>query len=104
MASSMAEKEQGKGEKMAKESAARKANKESPSTQDRAQNPGRKEGFNNGSGHEQKEGFTNPGGFGQKEQGNMMKESGKTKDGCLPKLFMLLMPFIAVGAYLLLRP
>jgi hypothetical protein len=79
---------------MAKETATRKenrANKESPSIQNRAQNPGRKDGFNNVSG------------YGQKEQGKMMKEGSKSKDGCLPKLFMLLLPFITAGAYLLLR-
>jgi hypothetical protein len=85
-------KEKGKGETMAKDSATRKVNKESHSIHNRARNPGRKEGANNA------------GGYGQKEQGQMMKEGSKTKDGCLPKLFMLLMPFIAVGAYFFLRP
>ena len=76
---------------MSKDSANRQTNKESPSTQDHAQNPGLKEGFNNSSG------------FGQKEQGDVFKESTKRKDGCLPKLFILLMPFISIAAYLSLR-
>ena len=32
-----------------------------------------------------------------------MTEANKSKDGCLPKLFMLTLPFIAAGAYLVLR-
>jgi hypothetical protein len=32
-----------------------------------------------------------------------LAEGAKAKDGCAPKLFMLLLPVIAVGAYLVLR-
>jgi hypothetical protein len=32
-----------------------------------------------------------------------LAEGARAKDGCAPKLFMLLLPLIAVGAYLVLR-
>ena len=32
-----------------------------------------------------------------------LAEGARAKDGCAPKLFMLLLPVIAVGAYLVLR-
>jgi hypothetical protein len=32
-----------------------------------------------------------------------LAEGAKAKDGCAPKLFMLLLPVIAVGVYLVLR-
>jgi hypothetical protein len=33
-----------------------------------------------------------------------MAEGARAKDGCAPKLFMLLLPLMAVGAYVFLRP
>ena len=32
-----------------------------------------------------------------------MNGGSKSKNGCFPKVFMLLLPFIAVGSYLFLR-
>jgi hypothetical protein len=32
-----------------------------------------------------------------------MAEGSRARNGCAPKLFMLLLPWIAVGAYLVLR-
>ncbi|HEY6073226.1 MAG TPA: hypothetical protein VIV15_07525 [Anaerolineales bacterium] len=42
-------------------------------------------------------------GYRQKIHENKKAEANKSKSGCLPKVFMLLLPFTAVGAYLLLR-
>jgi hypothetical protein len=91
-----------KGEKM--------ANKDSRSVKRPAQQAGRKDGSGKAkdswnrpahqSGH--KDGFDNLNSSWQKDQGNMPKDS-KSKNGCFPKLFILLLPFIAAGAYLLLR-
>jgi hypothetical protein len=35
--------------------------------------------------------------------GNRMIEGGRSKDGCVPKLFMVLLPFLAAGTYFFLR-
>ena len=40
--------------------------------------------------------------YRQKVDAGKVAQAGK-KGGCVPKLFMLLMPFVAVGAYFLLR-
>jgi hypothetical protein len=40
---------------------------------------------------------------GQDSQGLDLPEVTTTKSGCLPKLLMILLPFIAVGTYLLSR-
>jgi hypothetical protein len=36
-------------------------------------------------------------------RGNRKAEGNNSRNGCFPKLFMLLLPFMAVGTYLLLR-
>ena len=76
---------------MPKKTAARKANKESHSMQTRARKPSR--GGNSGKGRDS----------GNKIQGIKIAEAVKSKDGCFPKLSMLLLPFVAVGIYLLLK-
>ena len=40
--------------------------------------------------------------YRQKVEAGKLEQAGK-KGGCLPKLFMLLLPFVALGTYLLLR-
>lgn len=40
---------------------------------------------------------------GQDSQGLDLPEVTTTKSGCLPKLLMILLPFIAIGTYLLSR-
>ena len=40
--------------------------------------------------------------YSQKVREKKLAEGSK-KGGCVPKLFMLLLPFVAVGTYLLLR-
>jgi hypothetical protein len=76
---------------MPKKSAARKFNKESHSEQHRARKPGRGE----------KPGKVRD--SGDKNQGKIPAEASKSKDGCFPKLSMLLLPFVAAGAYFFLR-
>lgn len=49
----------------------------------------------------QEEGSGNGNDYRQRNQANKIARSSK-KNGCLPKLFMLVLPLIAVGAYLLL--
>ena len=76
---------------MPKKSKPGKEKKGSFSSKAYAQKPGREEEPVNASGSwkkSQKKGWPN---------------GSKSKDGCLPKLFVLLMPFIAFGAYLFLR-
>jgi hypothetical protein len=96
-----------KGDTMPKNGNARGANregrKESSSGQDRPAKQDRQEarqegnsGLGRGNGQE----------FGEQRQENRARkraEGSKSKDGCLPKLFMLLLPFIAVGTYLFLK-
>jgi hypothetical protein len=77
------------------------------------QKPGQKEGFANEVGKRQKgrdnrlADAQNSQGMslneGQDSQGIDLPEVTTTKSGCLPKLFMILLPFIAVGTYLLSR-
>ena len=50
------------------------------------------------------EGSDNISGYRQKIYENKKAEGNKSKNGCFPKMFMLLLPFTAVGAYLFLRP
>jgi hypothetical protein len=72
-----------------KSEAHREANKASSSNQRRARNPGREKGTEK---------------LSYREKIREKKiAANKSKSGCFPKLFMLLLPFIAVGAYLLLR-
>ena len=35
--------------------------------------------------------------------GKSLASGGKTKNGCFPKLFLLLLPFLAAGSFLLFR-
>jgi hypothetical protein len=76
---------------MPKEPKAGKENKGSSSSWGHAQKSGREEG----------PGYA--GGYWENKQGKSMAKDGKSKDGCLPKLFMLLLPLIAFGAYVFLR-
>ena len=66
-----------------------KANKRWSFMRRRAQKAGREEGAGNGSNYR------------QRNQANKIARGSK-KNGCLPKLFMLVLPLIAVGAYLIL--
>ena len=76
---------------MPKKSTARKANKESHSMQHRARKPG----LGKGPGKES--------GSWQNIQGKSMAEGSKSKDGCFPKLFMMLLSLLPVGIYFLLK-
>ncbi|HCC79223.1 MAG: hypothetical protein A2X25_15355 [Chloroflexi bacterium GWB2_49_20] len=75
---------------MPKKSGAGKANKGSSSMKSRSHKSGR--------GKTSKFG----GGFRLKERGKSIAGGVKSKSGCLSKLFMLTLPFIAVGALLFL--
>jgi hypothetical protein len=81
-----------KGVTMAKKSTSSKGKKESHSRQTRTASPGKGETHS-------RSGSSTP-----VKQGKSLGKSLPSKDGCLPKLGMLLMPFIAVGAFLFLRP
>jgi hypothetical protein len=76
---------------MPKKSADHKANKKSRSMQRRERKSGR--GEKPGKGGDARK--MNP--------GKSMAEGGKSKDGCFPKLFMFLLPFLAAGTYFFLR-
>ena len=76
---------------MARKSAGRKAEKSSSSGQRRA----RKAAQGGGSDERKSD-------YRQKVDAGKVAQAGK-KGGCVPKLFMLLLPFVAVGTYLLLR-
>ena len=76
---------------MPKKSKAGKANKGSSSSRGHAQKSGREQGSGNA------------GGSWENKPEKSIAKGFKAKDGCLPKLFMLLMQFIAVGTYLFLR-
>ena len=85
---------------MAKKSAVSKSNKAHSPKQGRAQKPDREEGQENVSDYRQKIRDRKRAGAGL---GNKGKAGGKkSRSGCTPKLFMLLLPFAAVGAYFLL--
>jgi hypothetical protein len=66
-----------------------KANKGGALKRRRALRAGREEGAGDGSDYR------------QRIRANKVA-SGSKKNGCLPKLFMLVVPLIAVGAYLIL--
>jgi hypothetical protein len=72
-------------------SAGRKAEKSAGAGQRRARRAGQ-----GGGSDERKSDYR------QKVDAGKVAQAGK-KGGCVPKLFMLLLPFAAVGAYLLLR-
>jgi hypothetical protein len=93
---------------MAKKSESRNVNKEHKvhsSKQARAQKPGREERLDNGKGQRQniQEKEMTRGNKGMDDRIKGMAGGNKSKSGCFPKLFMLLLPFVAVGAYLSLR-
>lgn len=76
---------------MAKKSVEQKTKKSSASAQVRSQKPSLVKSTNPTSGTR------------QKRQENDLPEISTSKSGCVPKLFMLLLPFIAIGAYIFLR-
>jgi len=71
--------------------ARRKAKKESPSKKRRAVSSKRQGKHNEESDYRQH--------IHEKK----LAEGSRSKNGCFPKLFMLCLPFTAVGAYLFLR-
>jgi hypothetical protein len=76
---------------MPKKSRARKSGKESHSRQHGARKPARGK---------------IPGGArisGEKNPQSFPADVGKSKDGCFPKLSMVLLPFLAGGIFLILR-
>jgi hypothetical protein len=75
----------------------RKANHESTSKLHRAAKQDQQEGND---GHK---GRGKSGGYRQKIKEKKLAEGNKSKNGCSPKLLMLLLPFIGAGAYFLLR-
>ncbi len=107
---------------MPKKSGAEKANKshgEHSQKQGHAQKLDRGEGSSKSAGHQEKNNQRELGGgmgkalkgLGESNGGqdnafdNIGKLAGgtKSKSGCLPKLFMLLLPFTAAGAYFFLK-
>ena len=72
-------------------SAGRKAEKSAGATRRRARRAGQ------GGGSDERKSD-----HGQKVDAGKLAQAGK-KGSCLPKLFMLLLPFAALGTYLLLR-
>jgi hypothetical protein len=89
--SSYDDKEYRKGETMPINSARRKAKKESPPKKRRAVSYKRQGKHNEESDYQQH--------IHEKK----LAEGSRSKKGCAPKLFMLLLPLMAVGAYLILR-
>jgi len=63
---------------------------------DRGEGSGRSPRANQGAGSDERSDYS------QKVHERKLAEGSK-KGGCFPKLFMLLLPFAAVGTYLLLR-
>ena len=81
------------------------AKKEHSSKQPPTQKSGRDEQPHNLSGRQkrsQEEGSDNGSNYRQQIREKRLAEGNK-KNGCFPKLFMLLLPFAAVGTYLFLR-
>ncbi|MDP1544651.1 MAG: hypothetical protein Q8L87_01415 [Anaerolineales bacterium] len=111
---SYTDKEQGKGEIMPKKSDANKAGK---SHKSHSPKQGRGERPDKAGGQQKKDREIKPGGQQKKNReikpaasndkafDGIEKLSGgkKSKDGCLPKVFVLLLPFAGVGAYLFLH-
>jgi hypothetical protein len=86
-----------KGDKMAKKSTSLKANKGSPSMRQRSEKPAQEKGSNIGISRRQK---VQGKGSAAGSVGNV---GTLAKKGCLTTMFMLLLPFIAIGTLLLLR-
>ena len=76
---------------MARKSAGRKAEKSAGAGQRRARRA--RQGGDSGGRKSD---------YRQKVEAGKLAQAGK-KSGCVPKLFMLMLPFAAVGAYFLLR-
>ena len=85
---------------MAKKSESSKAHKVHSPKQDRAQKPGREERPGNAGGRSQEGLERNM--EKDRDRDRKKMDGGNTKKGCFPKLFMLLLPFVAVGTYLFL--
>ena len=85
----------GKGAIMAKKTAARKAGKARRARRDSS--PKQRRGRAGGGGANDE--VSN---YRQKRRAQKI-EAAEKKGGCMPKLGMLLLPFVAAGAYLLLR-
>jgi hypothetical protein len=96
-----------KEQKMPKKSKPAKAGKSqkghSPK-QGHAQKPGRGERPGKAGGQQKKGREIKPSSGNDNAFDGIEKLAGgkKSKDGCLPKVFMLLLPFVAVGAYFFL--
>jgi len=75
---------------------------QSSSGQDRPANQDQPQGHQGGNSGAHQEGQGGLSGYRRQIRDNKMNEANK-KGGCLPKLFMLTLPFIAAGAYLVLR-
>ena len=82
-----------------------KARKEHSSKQGRAQKSGREErpGKSGGHGKKIQEKKINAGNQELAEGFKDLAGGKKSKDGCFPKLFMMALSFMAVGAYFFLR-
>jgi len=89
-----------------------KSNNEHSPMQDRAQKPGQGQASYNGNGRQKKDREMKPSGSGNKNVfdgiekpfADIKKLSGgkKSKNGCFPKLFMLLLSIVAGAAYFFL--
>jgi hypothetical protein len=93
---------------MPKKSDAAKANKSHKARSPkpgRAQKPSRGERPGKAGGRQKKDREIKPAASTDKAFDGIEKLSGgkKSKDGCLPKVFMLLLPFAGVGAYIFLH-
>ena len=75
---------------MARKLSARNANKASASKRRRSSKRDRGEGSDKPT-------------YRQQIRAKRIAQANKSKNGCAPKLFMLLLPFVVVGAYILLR-
>ena len=85
---------------------ASKAHKEHSSKQGRSQKSGRGERPGKSGGHQKKIQGKKMAGDNQELAEDIKNPAGgkKSKDGCFPKLFMLVLPFVAAAAYLFLKP
>jgi len=90
---------------MAKKTTARNKNKAHPSKESRARKPGREGRSDDVSGRRQK---SHEKKLAQKnntmtEGSKKMAGGNKSKNGCFPKLLILVLPIMVLGAYLFLR-
>ena len=89
--------------KPAAHEAKREAHNESSSERGRPEKQGQQRGRQEGNSGAHQGGHEEVSDYRQGIREKKMTEANKSKDGCLPKLFMLLLPFMAAGAYLMLR-